>query len=325
MTRIINEWRCLLCGADSKDIDQQNITFEEHLNHHRISIAQYNDFIYKNNGGISNLKVKLLNWSNNIELSIISFISQTWGPIFDLNKFNEREIEGLVLMALEGKTLPLALESIQFTFQIDNLSRASSHQLVRVRVGSAFSQRGMSDSYYGNIQYIIPASVEMAGKTDSYIKLMNQCSEFYKELFESGVPYQDARFVIPHAASTSLVWSVNLLALKNFCAQRMSCTQSWEMNALCKMLRDEVATVYPIIANYLVPKCEVTGKCASFGNLFKGCGKFPMDDSNRKFVFDSKQMAKNLCFDDDYREWAKEYNEKVKENNNYFLEKVKGL
>lgn len=315
-----SDWFCDLCGSEKKDFENMDVSFEEHLKHHNISKEQYNTFTIKKHGGIEPLKVKLLSWTNNIEESIVSFVSQTWGPTFDLKNYSEKEIDNIVELALNGKTLPLALESIQFTFQIDNLSRAISHQLVRVRVGSSFSQKGMSDTYYGDINYIIPASIEAVEKTEEYINLMKRCSEFYKELFEAGVPFQDARYVIPHAATTSLVWSVNLLALKNFCNQRMICTQSWEMNALCKLIRREVNKVYPHLAAILKPKCEITKKCCTFGNLFEGCGKFPMDDSDRNFVFSKYQMAKNLRFDDEYRKWIKEHNSNVKKKNNYFLE-----
>lgn len=106
-------------------------------------------------------------------------------------------------MTLAGETLPLALESIQFTFHIDNLSRAISHQLVRVRVGSSFSQKGMSDTNYENESFIIPAAIEAVGKTDEYCELMRKNFKFYSELVNLGVPFQEARYVLPHASSTS--------------------------------------------------------------------------------------------------------------------------
>lgn len=323
MTKIINEkeeWFCHICGSDSMDEGNVGLSFKQHLDNHHISIEQYNRFINELSGGTSLLRVKLLSWSNNIEEAVIAFVSQTWGPTFDLSDYSEKEIKNIVDLALNEKTLPLALESIQFTFQIENLSRAISHQLVRVRVGSSFSQLGMSDTYYGNTKYVVPASIEAVGKTNEYLELMKKCSEFYKELFDLGVTFQDARYVIPHAATTSLVWSVNLLALKNFCAQRLSCTQSWEMNALCKFIRREIAKISPQIAEILKPRCEVTKKCNSFGNLFEGCGKYPMNNSERNFVFKNFNMAKNLKFDNKYKELVKEYNKNVKHRNNYFRE-----
>jgi flavin-dependent thymidylate synthase len=317
------KWFCHLCSSASDDSDNQNVSFDQHLKHHNITHEQYNYFIKDLHGGTSQLKVKLLSWSNNIEETIIAFVSQTWGATFDLTDYSESEILGILELALNGKTLPLALEAIQFTFQIDNLSRAISHQLVRVRIGSSFSQKGMSDTYYGDTNYIIPASIEVVGKTKEYLNLMKKCSDFYKELFEAGVEFQDARYVIPHAATTSLSWSINFLALKNFCSQRMSCTQSWEMNALCKLIKQEVSKVLPKFAEVLRSRCEMTKKCSAFGNTFEGCGKYPMIDSGRDFVFSKEQVAKNLRFDDDYRKMIAEHNKNVEYKTNYFRELVK--
>lgn len=313
------EWICDICGA--MESDNESESFEQHIKKHKISEQQYDEFNSKK-GGVSQLRVKLLSWSNNVELAIMSYVCQTWGATFDLTSFTQNEIDGIVDMALSGKTLPLALESIQFTFQIDNLSRAISHQLVRVRVGSSFSQKGMSDTNYENESFIIPAAIEVVGKTNEYCELMRKNFIFYSELVKLGVPFQEARYVLPHASTTSLVWSVNLLSLKNFCMNRMCSTQSWEINTLCKLIKKEVKKVYPKIAKCLDSRCAFTKECHSFGNLYEGCGRYSLKDTNRKFVFSKEQMAKNIQFTEEYREMIREHNQHVKPRNNYFLEKV---
>lgn len=313
------EWICDICGAMESDDESEN--FEQHIKKHKITEEQYDEFVMKK-GGVSQLRVKLLSWSNNVELAIMSFVCQTWGATFDLSSYTQDEIDGIVDMALSGKTLPLALESIQFTFQIDNLSRAISHQLVRVRVGSSFSQKGMSDTNYENESFIIPAAIEAVGKTDEYCELMRGNYKFYSELVNLGVPFQEARYVLPHASTTSLVWSVNLLSLRNFCMNRMCSTQSWEINTLCKLIKKEVKKVYPKIAKCLDSRCTFTKECHSFGNLYEGCGKYSLKDTNRKFVFSKEQMAKNIQFTEEYRDRIREHNLNVKPRNNYFLDKV---
>ena len=312
-------WQCKICGSFSTDKDQSGITWEQHLDSHNIHQDRYDTFVNEDLGGTAKLNVKLLSWSNNVELALISFISQTWGATFDLHDYSDEEVDEMVLMALKGETLSTALEAIQFTFQIDGLSRASSHQLVRVRIGSGFSQKGMSDAYYGDIDYVVPASIEAVGKTQRYLDLMKQCSAFYDELFDDGVPFQDARFVIPHAATTSLVWTVNYLALKNFCQKRMQNSQSWEMNALSKLLREEIRVVSPLLADPLAPLCELTGRCHSFGNLFEGCGKYPFSKMHDRYVFDKSFITKNLKFDEASVDYNKNHNKSVKKKNNHFL------
>lgn len=155
--------------------------------------------------------------------------------------------------------------------------------MVRVRVGSSFSQKGMSDTNYENESFIIPAAIEAVGKTDEYCELMRKNFAFYSELVKLGVPFQEARYAFPHASVTSLVWSVNLLSLKNFCMNRMCSTQSWEINTLCKLIKIEVGRVYPKIAKYLDSRC---------------------------------------AFTKEYREMIRTHNLYVKPRNNYFLDKI---
>jgi|CXWL01.1.fsa_nt_gi thymidylate synthase (FAD) len=325
MTQHIVSWHCKICGNFSSDFEEQEHSWEDHLKHHEISEEQYRRFTEDNSGGVSKIKVTLLSWTNNAELAILSFMNQAWGPTSTLENYADNEISQMVQMAIEGQTLPTALETINFTFQIEGISRACSHQLVRVRIGSGFSQKGMRDVYYGDIDYVIPATVEAVGKTEEYLNLMKKCSDFYQELFEAGVPYQDARFVIPHAATTTVVWTVNFLALKNFCANRLQNFMQWEINALARSLREEVRNVYPALADVLKPRCELTKSCQSFGNLFGGCGKFPLNAKHNRYVFLPEQATKNLRFDKDSVLKMAKHNETVRRTNNHWRMRVKEL
>ncbi|WP_312432557.1 FAD-dependent thymidylate synthase [Lacrimispora sp.] len=320
--KIINKekWECNICGSSSMDSDESHRSLEEHLQcQHDLSRKEYFELVDGLKIGASHLRVRLLNYSNDITLPIISFLSQTWGPTFSLEDYSESEIREMLNIALEGESLSTVLECIQFTFQIDGLSRASSHQLVRVRIGSGFSQKGMSDAYYGNAEYVMPASIVVAGKQKEYQEIIERSVELYNDLFKNGVTYQDARFILPHAMTTSLVWTVNFLALKNFCGKRMQRNQSWEMNMLCQLIKKEVAEAYPELAAELVPFCEYSQKCKSFGNLFEGCGKYPLDKKHNRHVFSTRQIAYNIKFTREFVEFSSKYNATVKPINNHFL------
>ena len=45
--------------------------------------------------GCSKLKVKLLNYPNDIKLPLVSFLSQTWGPTFNLDSYTSDEITNI--------------------------------------------------------------------------------------------------------------------------------------------------------------------------------------------------------------------------------------
>ena len=322
MTKIIDQtkWECNICGSSSMDSDEIYRTLEQHLQiQHNLDMKEYTRLVDELKIGTSHLTVKMLNYSNDITLPIVSFLSQTWRPTFSLDDYSKEDRQEMVSIALEGQSLSTVLECIQFTFQIDGISRASSHQLVRVRIGSGFSQKGMSDAYYGDADYVIPASIVAVGKEKEYQEVIRKSIDLYNELFKMGVSYQDARFILPHAMTTSLVWSVNFLALRNFCGKRMQRSQSWEMNMLCQLIKREIEKVYPMLAATLVPFCEKSKQCQSFGNLFEGCGKYPLNKKHDRYVFSKEQIAHNIKFTKNYVEYCEEHNKTVKPTNNHFL------
>jgi thymidylate synthase (FAD) len=96
------------------------------------------------------------------------------------------------------------IEHIQVSFAISNISRACSHQLVRHRHMS-FSQK--SQRYVkekGQFDYLTPDTIENNPELkEKFDEFMGKISEFYLELTEAGIPAEDARAVLPNAASTS--------------------------------------------------------------------------------------------------------------------------
>lgn len=318
----ITKWHCKLCGNYSTDLEEVGRTWGDHLNHHRISLRRYRNFVDEMGGGVSKMRVNLISWSNNIEDAIVTFISQTWGAVSPIHDFTPEERDRMVRFALNGKTLPQALETVNFTFQIEGISRACSHQLVRVRIGSGFTQKGQSDAYYGDTEYVIPPMIEAVGRTRDYLELMDKCSALYRDLFEEGVPYQDARYVLPNAATTTIAWTINLLALKNWCQQRLQNFMQWEINALARMIREEVRLVHPAVADILRPRCELTGSCQAFGNLFSGCGKYPLKTDHDNFLFSADQN-KNVRFDPDSVSTFVSNNSRVPRFANHWLERAR--
>ena len=103
------------------------------------------------------------------------------------------------------------IEHIQVTFAISNVSRACTHQLVRHRHMS-FSQK--SQRYVkekGQFDYIIPPTIARNEELKSkFINFMGEISKLYSEFTEAGIPAEDARAVLPNAAASSIVASLNL-------------------------------------------------------------------------------------------------------------------
>ena len=154
------------------------------------------------------------------------------------------------------------IEHIQVSFAISNVSRACTHQLVRHRHMS-FSQK--SQRYVkekGQFDYIIPPTIEKNPKlVEKYNLFMQNISEFYVELTEAGIPAEDARFVLPNAAASSIVASLNLRELIHIANLRLCTRAQYEIRVMVKMMCDELIKQEPWLAKYLVPKCERLGYC----------------------------------------------------------------
>ena len=165
------------------------------------------------------------------------------------------------------------IEHIQVSFAISNISRACSHQLVRHRHMS-FSQK--SQRYVkekGQFDYLTPNTIEKDEELNKkFDEFMAKVSEFYLELTEAGIPAEDARAVLPNAASTSMVASLNLREMIHLANLRLCTRAQTEIRILVKRMCDELVKEEPWLKDYLVPKCERFGFC----DEDKSCGRMPV-------------------------------------------------
>jgi thymidylate synthase (FAD) len=100
------------------------------------------------------------------------------------------------------------LEHASFTFGIEGISRACSHQLVRHRIASFSQQSQRYVSHEQQFELIVPESIrEHQSLLERFETHMQVTHELYRDLMDVGVPAEDARFVLPNAASTKLVSS----------------------------------------------------------------------------------------------------------------------
>lgn len=93
-------------------------------------------------------------------------------------------------------------EHIYFTFKIEGISRACSHQLVRHRHCS-FTQRSQRYCSEDGFGYVRPNSTD--NLFDTYV---SGIESWYKQMQNAGVPNEDARYILPNACETSLYLSL---------------------------------------------------------------------------------------------------------------------
>lgn len=143
-------------------------------------------------------------------------------------------------------------EHIYFTFKIEGISRACSHQLVRHRHCS-FTQRSQRYCSEDGFSAVLPRSIEELGGEWDYDSVLNHIAEFYELSQKVGVPNEDARYVLPNACETSLFLSCNLRELIHMSNERLCLRAQWEIRELMKQM---VSRVDPALRFMLVPKCK---------------------------------------------------------------------
>jgi thymidylate synthase (FAD) len=72
---------------------------------------------------------------------------------------------------------------------------------------------------------------------------------------------QDARFVLPQAAETRLVMTMNCRSLLNFFEERCCSRAQWEIRALATSMLKLARTAVPIIFDTAGAKCVRLGYC----------------------------------------------------------------
>ena len=217
--------------------------------------------------------VRLISKPDSILKTIYTACRTCYSADSPLNIYDGAEDEEKMLKLIKNVVASghhSTIEHIQVSFAISNVSRACTHQLVRHRLMS-FSQK--SQRYVqekGQFDYIIPPTIDKDPVLkQKFIDFMGQISDKYQEFIDAGIPAEDARFVMPNAASSSLVASLNLREMIHLAQLRLCTRAQYEIRMLVKGMCDELTKQEPWLKEYLVPKCEALGFC----DEHKSCGR----------------------------------------------------
>ena len=153
-------------------------------------------------------------------------------------------------------------EHASFTFAIEGVSRALTHQLVRHRVAS-YSQQSQRYVNAKNFDFIIPPSIKNNEKAlGFYYEHMHATQELYDYYVkELDIPKEDARFVLPNAAETKIIVTMNARELLNFFKVRCCTRAQWEIREMANLMLAEIKKVAPLLFKKAGPSCVALGFC----------------------------------------------------------------
>ena len=210
--------------------------------------------------------------------------------------YSPSDVEGLrgKILAKDQKTFVEKLvsighmspiEHVSFTFGIEGISRACSHQLVRHRVAS-YSQQSQRYVRETEFDYVVPPTIKNDRKLmSSFQRHMKQAQKAYDEMIkglaEHGITgenaSQDARFLLPNAAETKIVVTMNARELLHFFRVRCCNRAQWEIREMATQMLREAKKVAPVLFKGAGPGC-LKGKCPE-GKMT--CGK--AEEIRKKF------------------------------------------
>jgi len=211
------------------------------------------------------------------------YSAQFAGQIFEEGSRDPQKEEAFVRQVVSsGHESPL--EHAKFTFAIEGVSRALTHQLVRHRIAS-YSQQSQRYVKESDFDYIVPPSIErdeemrklflqsMRGIQACYTKL----TELFAEKGRKGEGVnQDVRFVLPQASETKIVVTMNCRELLHFFKERCCARAQWEIRALAERMLGLCRAKLPAVFDGAGAKCVELGYCPE-GAKFT-CGRYPLKD-----------------------------------------------
>lgn len=185
-----------------------------------------------------------------------------------MNGLTSKKIEAFIKKLTDlGHQSPL--EHCSFTFGIEGVSRALSHQLVRHRIAS-YSQKSQRYVKEGQFEYIIPPTIyNNSADLTVFNGVMQHIQEAYDYFIRNGIPTEDARFVLPNACETKIIVTMNIRSLLHFFEERCCNRAQWEIRHMANMMLDICKETAPNIFNNAGASC-VRGKCKE-GKM--SCGK----------------------------------------------------
>ena len=178
----------------------------------------------------------------------------------ELNKKSEKELLGVLKQVMTlGHTS--VVEHVSFTFAISDVSRSLTHQLVRHRIAS-YSQQSQRYVNLNEPNYVIPPSIQKNTKMKkAYEQTMGVIWDQYNKLLTMGIPAEDSRYVLPNAACTNILVTMNARSLLNFFELRCCLHAQWEIRLLANQMLQEVKKVAPTIFKNAGAACKTKKVC----------------------------------------------------------------
>lgn len=208
------------------------------------------------------------------------FVADMWPRLLagEISFAKQEEFVGSVMES--GHVSPI--EHVSFTFAVSGVSRALTHQLVRHRIAS-FSQQSQRYVDGGDFEHVLPPAIAKDPEAKRrFTACMEEIGTAYRDLKEilerngrkGSAANEDARFVLPQAAASRIVFTMNCRSLLNFFEHRCCTRAQWEIRFMAGSMLALCREVLPAVFRHAGARCERLGFCPE-GEKFT-CGRYPL-------------------------------------------------
>jgi thymidylate synthase (FAD) len=210
------------------------------------------------------LKVKLLRHTADAELlcGTAALTTIKKGKPSQILEKMDRETAKDKIKIVTGYGHASVIEHASFTFSIEDVSRAMTHQLVRHRIASYTQQSQRYVTYDTVEKYVTPQNIANNKEAKRiYDDTLERISETYQELLKLGIPKEDARFILPNAAKTNIIVTMNARELRHFFNLRCCARAQWEIREAATEMFKQAKKAAPVLFENCGPTCVELGFC----------------------------------------------------------------
>jgi flavin-dependent thymidylate synthase len=196
--------------------------------------------------------------ANTLAFTKATRLNMTPGLLAEIEAWpDKRMMDELTYMA---NTIPSSWEFCHYTFLIQDVSRAFTHQLVRTRTAS-FAQQTMRVLDVNGWDYAVgPTISNDTERTTIYADAMGQIDDTYRLLIDKGAKVEDARGILPTNIHTNIIMGVNMRTLCEMLRKRSSSRTQGEYRDVMEEVKAAVLWVHPWAELFLNRTFDVAAK-----------------------------------------------------------------
>lgn len=246
--------------------------------------------------GYKGIDVDIISYTKHPAKIMWDMLKQTWIEL-QIVEYDAKNpiIQDFILGSIEKRLNPTPMETVLIQAVFRNISRVNLAQLTRHR-GWLFQVESQMPQHVDH-NVILPLNIVNSEFYERAVKLIEDSQKLYDDMTAgndsketTGIPYQDARYLLIHSQTCDASCSFTLPQLVNVCGQRLENNTADEINYAFRILLwklkeaiiadESMDELDKLIYMRNLSKCDcfgaAAGKCFTcddvFGNSFK---RFP--------------------------------------------------